>query len=49
MVFYLLHRDAPIMLMFIPPMVVLYFVGIGVSAIVVGRRKKRQAAEAAAT
>jgi sec-independent protein translocase protein TatC len=40
--------DALTMLIFMAPMIVLYFVGIGVSAIVVGRRKKRQAAEAAA-
>jgi sec-independent protein translocase protein TatC len=40
--------DALTMLIFMAPMIVLYFVGIGVSAIVVGRRKKREAAEAAA-
>ena len=40
--------DAMTMLIFMAPMVALYFVGIGVSAMVVRRREQRLAAEAAA-
>jgi sec-independent protein translocase protein TatC len=39
--------DAQTMLIFMLPMVILYFVGIGVSAVVVRKRKKRLAEEAA--
>ncbi|HXM94346.1 MAG TPA: twin-arginine translocase subunit TatC [Candidatus Dormibacteraeota bacterium] len=41
--------DALTMLIFMAPMVVLYFAGIGVSALVVGRRNKRLAAAATGT
>lgn len=41
--------DALTMLIFMAPMVVLYFAGIGVSALVVGRRNKRLAAAPAGT
>jgi sec-independent protein translocase protein TatC len=40
--------DALTMLVVMAPMVLLYFAGIGVSALVVGKRKRRLAAEAAA-
>ena len=41
--------DATTMLIFMAPMVGLYFVGIGVSALVVRKRERRLAAEAAGT
>ena len=40
--------DALTMLVFMAPMVILYFAGIGVSAVVVGRRKRRLTATAEA-
>ena len=39
--------DATTMLIFMAPMVGLYFVGIAVSAVVVRNKKKREAAESA--
>lgn len=41
--------DALTMLLVMAPMVLLYFAGIGVSALVVGRRNRRLAAGAAGT
>jgi sec-independent protein translocase protein TatC len=40
--------DALTMLVVMAPMVLLYFAGVGVSALVVGRRNRRLAAAAAA-